>query len=141
MHCRKRRRATASALAAGLAIALGAGAGCTIQHYYIGSKLPTEGMDGTIHVGVTTKAQVLAQLGAPDELRRQFDGDVFVYRYMRMNSSQIKIEEPIRSTDLYVYKRVDEKSDRVVVLFDRAGLVSGVGVRMGTPELDADAER
>jgi hypothetical protein len=133
MRCSKPRRAAASALALAL---LAAAPGCTVNRFYIGSKLPIESMDGVLQVGTTTKAQVLATLGAPDEFLRQLDGDVFVYRYLRVNSQQIKIEEPIRSTDLYTYKRVDERSDRVVVMFDRNGLVSGVGVRLGTAELD-----
>jgi outer membrane protein assembly factor BamE (lipoprotein component of BamABCDE complex) len=138
MRSRKRTRPTADLLAAGLALAL-ALSGCTLERRYIGSQLPTENMDGQIVVGTTTKAQVLAQIGAPDELLRQFDGDVFVYRYLRVNSSEFVVEEPvITNTELFTYKRVDEKSDRMVVLFDRSGVVSGVGVRMGTPELDQD---
>jgi len=126
-------------LAALVVLALLAASACAIERRYIGSKLPLEGLDGTIQVGTTTKAQILTTLGAPDELLRQFDGDVFVYTYKRVNSSQIVIEEPvITNTELFSYKRIDEKSDRVTVMFDRAGVVSGVGVRLGTAELDPE---
>ena len=93
--------------------------------------------DGRIVVGQTTKREILELLGPPDRIQRQYDGDVFVYAYVRRNATSITIEEPVLTNlTLFSYQKSQEKSDRMVVLFDRAGFVLGLGFRRGTEQLE-----
>jgi hypothetical protein len=117
-------------------VALWLGAGCTIVRTYVGNELPAVA-DGQLVPGTTTKAEVLRDLGPPDRLVRQYEGDVFVYAYVRRNESSIELEEPvITRLRIFSYTKEEEKSDRLVVLFDRSGVVTGVGFRRGTEQLD-----
>ncbi|HTO68287.1 MAG TPA: hypothetical protein VMR31_00365 [Myxococcota bacterium] len=110
--------------------------GCILVRTYLGNELPPAA-DGGIVLGKTTKADVLRDLGPPDRLVRQYDGDVFVYAYIRRNESTLELEEPVFThATLFEYTRVTERSDRMVVLFDRGGIVTGVGFRRGTEQLE-----
>ena len=121
------------------ALALLAGSlacGCTIVRTYVGNELPAIS-DGQLVPGTTTKADVLRQLGPPDRLVRQYEGDVFVYAYVRRNENSIEISEPVFTKLLiFSYTKEQEKSDRMVLLFDRAGTLTGVGFRRGTEQLE-----
>lgn len=66
------------------------------------------------------------------------EGEVFIYRYIRKNSSGVRIVEPVitRMTVLRYNKR-QEASDRVVVLFDKNRIVIAMGHSDGTDQLDA----
>jgi hypothetical protein len=109
--------------------------GCIIFRSYVGSELPPAA-DGGIVLGKTTKSDVLRDVGPPDRLVRQYDGDVFVYEYIRRNESTLELEEPVFThATIFEYTRVTERSDRMVVFFDRNGIVSGVGFRRGTEQL------
>jgi hypothetical protein len=109
---------------------------CTIQRDYVGNEfkdLP----EGSVVVGRTTKGEILELMGPPDRILRQYDGDVFVYAYIRRNATTIAIEEPvITNLMLFTYQKSQEKSDRLVVFFDRAGLLAGLGFRRGTQQLE-----
>ena len=119
----------------GLAV-LGAASACTIVRTYTGSQLPPA-VDAQIVAGRTTKAEVLRDLGPPDRLVRQYDGDVFVYAYTRSNENSLELSEPVFTRLLlFSYTKTQEMSDRMVVLFDRNGLVTGVGIRRGTEQLE-----
>lgn len=110
--------------------------GCTIVRTYVGNELPPMA-DGRIVPGTTTKAEVLRELGPPDRLVRQYEGDVFVYAYIRRNESSFDLEEPVFTRlRIFSFTKNQEKSDRMVVLFDRSGVVTGVGFRRGTEQLD-----
>jgi outer membrane protein assembly factor BamE (lipoprotein component of BamABCDE complex) len=86
--------------------------------------------------GETTKAQVLAGFGPPDVIVRQLDGDVFVYRYVRRNTSTFTLEEPvITNFTFFAYTRSNERDDRLSILFDSGGVVRSFGLRRGTEEL------
>ena len=64
---------------------------CTIQRDYVGNEfkdLP----EGSVVVGQTTKREILEQMGPPDRILRQYDGDVFVYAYIRRNASTFAVE-------------------------------------------------
>jgi len=109
--------------------------GCVLYRSYIGNELPPAA-DGGIVLGKTTKAEVLRDLGPPDRLVRQYDGEVFVYEYIRRNESTLQLEEPVFTHyTVFEYTRVTEKNDRMVVFFDRSGIVAGVGFRRGTEQL------
>jgi hypothetical protein len=112
-----------------------AGAGCTMTRVTVGSPLREDAAQRLV-VRETTKVQVLASFGPPDSIVRQLDGDVFVYRYVRRNSSTLTIEEPVvTDLTLFSYTRSDERDDRLSILFDASGVVVSFGLRRGTEEL------
>jgi hypothetical protein len=120
---------------AGLVV-LGLSSGCIISRTYSGNELPAI-TDRQLVPGTTTKADVLRDLGPPDRLVRQYEGDVFVYAYIRRNESTFLLEEPVFThLTIFSYTKEQEKSDRMVLLFDRSGTLSGVGFRRGTETLD-----
>src|SRR5262245_28172944 len=122
---------------AGLAAAaLWLASGCTIVRTYSGNELPPQ-VDARLVAGKTTKAEVLADLGPPDRLVRQYAGDVCVYAYIRRNENSFELSEPVFTRLLiFSYTKTQEKSDRMVVMFDRNGIVTGVGFRRGTEQLE-----
>lgn len=121
-----------------LACAL-SGVSCTIVKVYRGSKL--KGNPAAIVAGQTTMADVLAQFGAPSRIQRRVDGDVFVYAYVRRDSMEIAVEESfVTNTELFNYTTIEEKSDRLIVLFDAEGVVRARGFAFGTRELDGEEE-
>ena len=122
---------------AGLAAAaLALASACTIVRTYSGNEL-AQGVDVQIVAGRSTKADVLRDIGPPDRLVRQYDGDVFVYAYIRRNVNTLELTEPVfTGLTVFSYTRTQEKSDRMVVLFDRNGTVTGVGFRRGTEQLE-----
>jgi len=122
----------ARALCAALLLA----SACTIERAYVGNEFG-ELPEGSVVVGQTTKREILELMGPPDRILRQYDGDVFVYAYIRRNASTFSIEEPvITNLMLFSYQKTQEKSDRLVVFFDRGGLLSGLGFRRGTLQLE-----
>jgi outer membrane protein assembly factor BamE (lipoprotein component of BamABCDE complex) len=109
--------------------------GCTIGRVYIGSEIRSDPKE-RIENGITTKSQILDFFGPPDLVQRQFDGDVFVYAYLRKNSSKFFIEEPyITNLTIFSYSRVQQKKDVLVILFDKDGVVKNYGYQRGTQEL------
>ena len=120
----------------GVLLALALSTACTIERAYMGNEF-TAPPDGRIVVGQSTKREILELLGPPDRIQRQYDGDVFVYAYVRRNATSITIEEPVLTNlTLFSYQKSQEKSDRMVVLFDRGGFVLGIGFRRGTEQLE-----
>lgn len=120
----------------GVALAIAFLSACTIERAYMGNEF-TVPPDGRIVVGQTTKREILELLGPPDRIQRQYDGDVFVYAYLRRNATSISIEEPVfTNLTIFSYQKSQEKSDRMVVLFDRGGFVLGLGFRRGTEQLE-----
>jgi outer membrane protein assembly factor BamE (lipoprotein component of BamABCDE complex) len=122
--------------ATAVAVAVALASACTLQRAYLGNQV-SEVPEGRAIVGQTTKGQILELLGPPDRILRQYDGDVFVYAYIRRNSTTIEIEEPVvTNLMIFSYQKSQEKSDRMVVLFDRSGVLSGYGFRRGTDQLE-----
>jgi outer membrane protein assembly factor BamE (lipoprotein component of BamABCDE complex) len=109
--------------------------GCTIGRVYIGSEF-TEDQQGKIVAGATTKGDILTMCGPPDTVRRQYDGDVFLYRYLRRNSSALDLTEPVVTRlTLFSFSRFQQKDDTLMILFDKDGVVKAYGFRRGTSEL------
>jgi outer membrane protein assembly factor BamE (lipoprotein component of BamABCDE complex) len=109
--------------------------GCTIGRVYIGSEIKYDPKE-KIQNGVTDKAEILEIFGPPDLVQRQFDGDVFIYAYLRKNSTKFYIEEPyITKLALFTYTRIQQKKDALVILFDKDGVVKNYGFQKGTSEL------
>jgi hypothetical protein len=110
--------------------------GCTIGRWYVGSPLLADPREVLV-LGRTPKAEVLTRLGPPNRILRQKSGDVFVYHHDQRNSSEFEITEPvITRLTLFQWEKVQDKSDRLMVFFDRAGLVSAFGYRQGRNELE-----
>ena len=114
------------------------GTGCTIGRWYVGSPLRAH-PDHQIVNGTTKKEDVLTTFGPPDRILRMRNGDVFVYRYDQRNSSELNIGTPpfvgIGSYTVFVWTRVQDKSDHLMVFFDKAGVVTSFGYRSGRAEL------
>lgn len=109
--------------------------GCMIGRVYVGSEIKDD-LQGRIAVGSTTKSEILGIYGPPDTVRRQYDGDIFIYRYFRRNSSILDITEPVFTRlTIFSYTRIQQKDDSLVILFDKDGVVKNFGYRRGTPEL------
>ena len=109
--------------------------GCVLGRVYVGSEIPADLQD-KIAVGATTKSEVLRLYGPPDTIRRQYDGDVFVYRYLRRNFSILNITEPVFTRlTIFSYSRVQQKDDSLVILFDKDGVVRNFGYHRGTSEM------
>jgi hypothetical protein len=110
--------------------------GCMIGRRYVGSEIRGDAHE-VIQIGRTTRPEVLAAFGPPDRIVRQREGDVFVYRYDQRNQTQLTIEEPVVTNfEIFSYEKVQEKSDLLMVFFDRAGVVTAFGYRHGREELE-----
>jgi outer membrane protein assembly factor BamE (lipoprotein component of BamABCDE complex) len=92
--------------------------------------------DQKIRIGSTTKSEILEIFGPPDRIQMQYDGDIFVYAYLRKNTSKFTVEEPYFTNLLiFQYTRVQQKKDGLVILFDKDGVVKNYGYQRGTQEL------
>jgi outer membrane protein assembly factor BamE (lipoprotein component of BamABCDE complex) len=109
--------------------------GCTIGRLYIGSEIG-DGLLDKIAVGSTTKSEVLKIYGPPVAIRRQYDGDLFIYQYARKNLASIELREPIVTRlTIFSFSRIQQKEDSLVILFDKDGVVKSYAFRRGTAEL------
>jgi hypothetical protein len=106
-----------------------------------------------VQVGVTTKAEVLTEFGAPTVIqRRDIEGllstlavryqggdltvkldpalfdDVYIYEYRRVNRTIVFL-------GVFSWVKSVDKSDRLVFFFSPDGTVAGVGYTEGTKEL------
>src|SRR4030043_1517427 len=109
--------------------------GSSIGRVYVGSEIRHDPKE-KIKTGSTTKSEILETFGPPDRIQKQYDGDIFVYAYLRNNSSKFPIEESyITNLPLFQYSRIQQKKDSLVILFDKDGVVKNYGYQKGTPEL------
>jgi outer membrane protein assembly factor BamE (lipoprotein component of BamABCDE complex) len=109
--------------------------GCSIGRVYMGSEIRDDPHE-KIKIGSTTKGEILETFGPPDKIQKQYDGDIFVYAYLRKNSSKLTVEEPyFTNFVLFQYTRIQQKKDGLVILFDKDGLVKNYGYQRGTQEL------
>jgi len=109
--------------------------GCSIGRVYIGSEIRHDPKE-KIHIGSTSKSDILDIYGPPVRVQRQFDGDIFIYAYLRKNSSKFAIEEPyFTNWTIFSYTRIQEKKDSLVILFDKEGVVKNYGYQRGVLEL------
>jgi len=109
--------------------------GCSIGRIYMGSEILQDPKEKIIN-GSTTKGEILEMFGPPDRIQKQYDGDIFVYLYLRKNSSKLAIEEPyFTNVTLFSYTKIQQKKDSLVILFDKDGVVKNYGFQKGTGEL------
>ena len=108
---------------------------CSIGRVYMGSEIRYDPNE-KIKIGSTTKGEILEIFGPPDRIQKQYDGDIFVYAYLRKNSSKLTLEEPyFTNFVIFQYTRVQQKKDGLVILFDKDGVVKNFGFQRGTQEL------
>jgi hypothetical protein len=117
-----------------LLVALPLCSGCTITRLYGGQQL--RGDPTHIIEGQSTRSDVLKVLGPPDLIEHQVWGDAFVYHYRQINSASITIDDPfITGQTIFSFGRTFDNSDRLVVLFDFDGVVSGIAADRDTEEM------
>ena len=110
---------------------------CTIGRDYVGKELTADPAEA-LRPGQTSVADVLELFGAPNRIQRRHDGEVLVYRYVRNNSSQLQIEEPvITGISIFTYTKRQHKANRLTLFFDREGVLRHYGYTRAIEELDA----
>ena len=102
--------------------------GCFIFHSTSGQPMSFEQPE--LEIGLTTKAEALAILGPPRSIRRQFDGDLFFYSLDDDSSARLLL---IPFVPLYSRTRGTSRRDSLALLFDKHGVLSGVGVQRDIP--------
>jgi outer membrane protein assembly factor BamE (lipoprotein component of BamABCDE complex) len=108
---------------------------CSIGRVYMGSEIRYDPNE-KIKIGSSSKGEILEIFGPPDRIQKQYDGDIFVYAYLRKNSSKLTLEEPyFTNFVIFQYTRVQQKKDALVILFDKDGVVKNFGFQRGTQEL------
>ncbi|MBI1852713.1 MAG: hypothetical protein HYR85_20420 [Planctomycetes bacterium] len=110
-------------------------ASCTIGRVYQGTPFPDDPAAGLVR-GRTTKAEALRTLGPPGRIHHQTDGDIFAYSFDRTNYKSFAISEPvITHFTLFSWSREDGRRDRLVLFFDRAGILEDWGLSHETADL------
>jgi outer membrane protein assembly factor BamE (lipoprotein component of BamABCDE complex) len=89
---------------------------------YVGTPLDEEAVR-LVRPGMT-KAEVLELLGPPDTPGLRLDGTVFIYRYQDEGERGLRLSLMQASVK---YESTDRLTHRVVVFFDKKGIVTGVG--------------
>jgi len=108
---------------------------CRIGRVYIGSEIKDDPRERVV-IGATTKSEILKIFGPPYRVQKQYDGDIFVYDYFRKNSTTLTLEEPVfTNITFFEFKRIQQKRDSLVILFDKDGVVKSYGYHRGTMEL------
>lgn len=122
------------------ALACACAAGCTIGRVRRGAPVPVR-TDTVLSLGTSTKADVLRELGAPDAVQRQWDGDLFSYRYQAEDLERLDIAWPYGvDVDVFSWYDIDERHDHLLVFFDREGVVRALGVPRARPDESVPAE-
>ena len=109
---------------------------CIIGRDYVGNQMQAD--PGTLlHPGVTTLAEVLQAFGAPDKIQRRRNGDILTYRYVRQNSSELRLQDPVvTGVTFFVYSKEQQKANRLTLFFDEKGVLNAFGYTGGVNELD-----
>jgi hypothetical protein len=115
-------------------LCLGLGA-CSIGRDYVGNSLRAD--PKVLQPGKTTLAEVLELFGAPDRIQRRHDGDVLTYRFVRGNTSELELEEPVvTGITFFVYTKRQLKANQLTLFFDDADTLVTFGYTGGVDELD-----
>ena len=109
--------------------------GCMLARVYKGPEIEVD-PESAIVEGTTTKSEILKIFGPPIHIQHQYDGDVFIYAFLRKNSATFAIKDPlITNLTIFSYSRIQQKKDHLVILFDKDGVVKSYGFSRGTEEL------
>ena len=106
-------------------------ASCAWTHVRIGVRLPDA---SSMQIGVSTKADVLRVLGPPPVMRRQFDGELYTWRYTESYQESVKLLPVLVS--LFFYSDGELLEDDLTMFFDRQGVLQAMGVRHETDSGD-----
>jgi outer membrane protein assembly factor BamE (lipoprotein component of BamABCDE complex) len=110
-------------------IALGLLSGCSLTYTEIGIPVPeTDGLE----IGRSTKPDVLEALGPPRLVRRQFDGELYTWRRTKDRQRSITIL-PVY-VKAFFFSDGESRRDELSLLFDREGVLRGIGRRLETEE-------
>lgn len=108
---------------------LGLLSGCSFAYVEIGVPVP----EATgLEIGRSTKADALEALGPPRLVRRQFDGDLYTWRRTKRRTRSLTIL-PVY-VQAFFYSDGDSRRDDLSLLFDREGVLQGIGRRLETEE-------
>ena len=110
-------------------LVLGLVSGCAFTFTEVGTGVP--GPDG-LEIGLSTKADVLAALGPPVLVRRQFDGELYTWRRTKSRRRSLTLL-PIY-VKAFFYSDSESRRDDLSLLFDHEGVLRGVGLRRETEE-------
>ena len=110
-------------------IALGLLSGCALSYTEIG--IPVPEADG-LEIGRSTKPDVLEALGPPRLVRRQFDGELYTWRRTKGRRRSISILPVF--VQAFFYADGESRRDELSLLFDREGVLQGIGRRLETEE-------
>jgi hypothetical protein len=104
-----------------------------VARYY--QDVPLRGDPSVLVEGQSTKSDVLRLFGPPQQIQHQTNGDTFVYAYEQTNYSSLRLQDPITGINWFTYIRQLDNHDRLIVLFDFAGVVRGVAVDHHTQDM------
>ena len=110
-------------------IALSAALGCSINHFEVGVPVPEP---AGLVVGQTTVAEALERFGPPRLIRRQFDGELYSWR--RLEGRQRSLTLLPAYVRAFHYSETATLRDDLSLLFDRDGVLRGVGRRLESAE-------
>ncbi|MFO7871531.1 MAG: outer membrane protein assembly factor BamE [Kiritimatiellia bacterium] len=79
---------------------------------------------GMLEKGMS-KAEVLELLGPPDTVGLRLEGSVFIYRYHNEEGKGLDVSATPGS---FEYETLNRQTDRVVVFFDKKGIVTDSAV-------------
>ena len=116
--------ARAAALALGLATAPCALGGCAITDYTAGQDLRPESVEN-LEVGASSQADVLVELGPPDDLAELTYGSIWVYRLTEgaINTLEIQVYNATAGVE-----RAEGRYGALAIIFDRKGRLSAIGI-------------
>ena len=100
---------------------------CAWTRVRIGVPLPDS---SSMQIGVSTKADVLRILGPPPVMRRQFDGELYTWRYTESHRKSLKLLPALIS--VFFYSDGELREDDLTMFFDRQGVLQAMGVRKET---------
>lgn len=101
------------------------GSGCALNYFEVGVPVPEpEGLE----VGHTTVTEVLDRFGPPRLIRRQFDGELYTWR--RLVGRQRSLTLLPAYVRAFHYSESESFRDDLSLLFDRDGVLRGVGLRL-----------
>ena len=100
--------------------------GCFLTRHETGPALPDD--LSAFVVGTSTKADALALLGPPHVVRRQFDGDLYLWINRRSHSEGYLL---IPFIPVYSSTEGESRDDIIALLFDHRGRLAGLGRQDG----------
>ena len=98
--------------------------GCSITDYTSGQALSRTAVQN-LHVGTTVQADVLAELGPPDDVAQLMFGSIWVYRLVEGSANMLEISVYSGTVG---YEKSGSRYTSLAVIFDRKGVLSAMGL-------------